>query len=659
MAKKKALISLPIGLTLLVFVLFLSILPLTLIQTVLFQNARDNVEQYATTLTESLLINIHEYFDHHFLHGESFVHGFTANKLESILRQYPDDLLPLTRDSLMEIQFLSLDEIIIFQLNKDAPQGIRVKPGEFLETLEPTDIVHSDSIEVLRENKGQIFWQGSLPFFPRANKTLWAVSIQEVEGEDILLAVSLKPEIVFQTLRNQQIRTDSEIYLITQDNTVFTSGVQNFFQKTYSSIALSRTVQGEYTHFIHRENDRELLIQVYSHPRYFYNIVSVKNREKLISPLLSGVNQSTLVLLISSLSISILAVLFIFFLSQKLAAILESIQRVSFGDYEKIRTPITPIGIKEMEDISTGVREMAETLQTREKELQQAKRQLESTVQDRTLALNESETHLEQVQQSLMQNEKMAALGRAMAGFTHEVNNPLSIGIASASLLESLTGELAEDKAILASHQAQLKTIKETTELLVKNLQHAADITGSIKNIAMDQSVDEVRMYNLLEYLREIVYSLSPKLSKRKITVKVQGEEDLDLYGAPSLLYQIFSNLILNTLKHAYAPDEEGEILLKANRFKKGEVEWIQIHYQDFGCGMSAEQLEKVYEPFFTTQKDGQGTGLGMSVVYNLVTRSLRGNIFCQSTQGEGTEFIITFPEKFYIQKVIKEESAQ
>jgi phosphoglycerate-specific signal transduction histidine kinase len=113
-----------------------------------------------------------------------------------------------------------------------------------------------------------------------------------------------------------------------------------------------------------------------------------------------------------------------------------------------------------MEDISTGVREMAETLQTREKELQQAKRQLESTVQDRTLALNESETHLEQVQQSLMQNEKMAALGRAMAGFTHEVNNPLSIGIASASLLESLTGELAEDKAILASHQAQLKPSK-------------------------------------------------------------------------------------------------------------------------------------------------------------------------------------------------------
>jgi signal transduction histidine kinase len=657
MVRKKSLFSLPIGLTLLVFVLFLSILPLTLIQTVLFQNARKNVEDYAITFTESLLLNIHEYFDYHFLHAESFISRFRESSFQALIDSRAANNQSLNQENFLDFEFLSLDEIILYRLQGPAPQGLRIKPNEFTVPLEPEDIIPVDTIEVLRENKGRVFWQGSLSFFPMAKNTLWAVSIQEVNEMDYLLAVGIKPEVILQTLRNQQIRTDSQIFLITQDNSVFTSAPVNFFNQTYSSIALGRTIQGEYTHFIHREYESELLIQVYSHPSYFYNIVSVKDREKLISPLMTGVNQSTLVLLISSFSISLLAGLFIFFLSQKLNSILEAIQKLSFGNYTQAGLAKTPIGITEMDDIYEGVTNMASTLQSREKELQKAKSQLESQVIDRTMALNESETNLEKVQKSLLQSEKMAALGRAMAGFTHEVNNPLSIGISAASLLESLASELVTDKGIQATHPSQLQTIKETTDLLVKNLQHAADITNSIKNIAMDQVIDDVRMYNLLTYLKEIVFSLSPKIGRREISIKVFGDEELNLYGAPSIHYQIFSNLILNSLKHAYGPQEKGEIHISAQRFQKGKEDWIQIHYQDFGRGMDSEQLEKIYEPFFTNSKEGGGTGLGMSVVYNLVNRSLRGDIYCQSVQGKGSEFFITFPESFYMQKVINQEA--
>ncbi|MCP4298050.1 MAG: HAMP domain-containing histidine kinase [Proteobacteria bacterium] len=120
-------------------------------------------------------------------------------------------------------------------------------------------------------------------------------------------------------------------------------------------------------------------------------------------------------------------------------------------------------------------------------------------------------------------------------------------------------------------------------------------------------------------------------------------DPELSISSSPGFFYQIFSNLITNSIDHGFDGKKEGEITLDIKLIERS----IVFLYQDNGKGMGKEEIKKVFDPFFTTKRGGGNTGLGMHIVFNLVTQKLGGEISCSSSLGSGTEFKIVLPTDY------------
>ncbi|MBF0614532.1 MAG: PAS domain-containing protein [Magnetococcales bacterium] len=280
-----------------------------------------------------------------------------------------------------------------------------------------------------------------------------------------------------------------------------------------------------------------------------------------------------------------------------------------------------------------------------EESLQQHNLLLEERVQTRTAELHEHLATLKNTQNQLIQSERLAALGGLVAGISHEIKTPVGTGFTAVTYLES---EL--NKFLTLCQQGQprreeldhfLENLSEATRLIKANLKRASDLILSFKQVAVDQTSQEKRRFDLKEYLEETVFTLRPKLKTTRIRVTVSCPEGIWLYSFPGAISQVIANFILNSLTHAFTRDQEGEIHIQAGLLTSSMV---FLHYRDNGCGMDADTLKQIYEPFFTTNRNQGGSGLGMHIVYNLVTQRLNGNITAQSRAGVGTEFHIQFP---------------
>jgi signal transduction histidine kinase len=175
--------------------------------------------------------------------------------------------------------------------------------------------------------------------------------------------------------------------------------------------------------------------------------------------------------------------------------------------------------------------------------------------------------------------------------------------------------------------------------MILANLERAADLIQSFKQVAVDQSSESQRCFNLKEYLEEIMLSLAATLKKTKHTIKITGDEKLILDSYPGALSQIVTNLVMNSLIHAYDEEDSGQISLDF----KLEGEQVILQYSDDGRGINPENISKIFDPFFTTNRSQGSTGLGLHIVYNLVTQKLNGTIQCESIVGVGSQFIIKF----------------
>jgi signal transduction histidine kinase len=181
----------------------------------------------------------------------------------------------------------------------------------------------------------------------------------------------------------------------------------------------------------------------------------------------------------------------------------------------------------------------------------------------------------------------------------------------------------------------------ETVRIILTNLTRAADLIQSFKKIAVDQSSETWQTVGLEAYLRDIIVSLTPKLKKTKIQISIQCPETLRINTMPGALSQIFTNLITNSVIHGFDAGQEGEITITVKTKKQNTV----LTYTDNGKGITHKNLGKVFEPFFTTARGQGGSGLGLHLVYNIVTRSLGGNITVSSDPGEGVRFTLTLPD--------------
>ncbi len=277
--------------------------------------------------------------------------------------------------------------------------------------------------------------------------------------------------------------------------------------------------------------------------------------------------------------------------------------------------------------------------------------QLEARVAERTAALSAANRELQDsleeirfIQRQLVESEKMAALGNLVAGISHEINTPIGISVTAASHLEDETRRVMQliadgklSKSVLSSYQADAI---RSAQLILTNLRRASQLVKSFKQVAVDQSSEEAREFLLRPYLDEVLLSLGPALKKSRHQIQVRCPEDLVLYTYPGALSQILVNLIMNSLIHAFEELDQGEIRIECERY--GE-EWLLL-YRDNGKGMDEATRQRVFDPFFTTKRGHGGSGLGLHVVFNLVTQLLRGHIECMSVPGRGVEFQIAMP---------------
>jgi len=282
----------------------------------------------------------------------------------------------------------------------------------------------------------------------------------------------------------------------------------------------------------------------------------------------------------------------------------------------------------------------------RELELSMYKLQMNQTkLEESNLLLEDSLRSLKETQNQLIESEKLAALGRLVAGVSHEINTPLGIGITAISYLEKECRDI--DKALSSNKLTRsgmiefLEGLQSTTKLVLTNLKNAAGLVNKFKQIAVDQSTEQLREFNLQEYLDGIIQSLSPQLKHTNYKVTLECPEDIVILSYPSIVTQVITNLVMNSLIHGFDGLDNGTMHLSVEPVEKN---MLHIHYVDDGLGIANEHIEKIFEPFFTTKRGQGGIGLGLNIVYNLITRTLDGTIEVQSEENKGVHFHIKIP---------------
>ena len=258
------------------------------------------------------------------------------------------------------------------------------------------------------------------------------------------------------------------------------------------------------------------------------------------------------------------------------------------------------------------------------------------------LANSELETRVDELhraQNELIEIEKMASLGRLVAGVAHEVNTPLGIGVTAISFLR---GQLATLRSVVPAAQSErlLGSIEAAAEMAEVNLHRAANLVRTFKQVAVDQSTSHIRTVLVREYLESTLLSLSPMLRKCGHRVQLECAENIELTSRADALHQIIVNLVMNSISHGYPDGRAGNLLIGAHE----EQDRLHIRYQDDGVGMSGDVASHMFEPFYTTRRDQGGTGLGMHIVYNLVTQALGGKITSETHPGAGVRFDMLIP---------------
>jgi PAS domain S-box-containing protein len=275
-----------------------------------------------------------------------------------------------------------------------------------------------------------------------------------------------------------------------------------------------------------------------------------------------------------------------------------------------------------------------------------ARKRSEQEIRSARDAAESALQNLRETQSVLIEAEKLAALGRMVAGVAHEINNPVGTSLTVASSLELRTKAFAaevEQSGTLRRSQLNqfLETIREASSQLVANLNHAAELIQSFKQVATDRHHSNQRTFDLGELTEQVVMSLRPGLGSKHLTLNVACQPGLTMNSYPGPYGQVLTNLFLNSVAHAFPEGRQGSVDIQVRASGKDNVEVV---FSDDGCGMVPAVKRQAFDPFFTTRRDHGGTGLGLHIVHNIVTHGLGGKIRLDSEPGKGTRVGIILP---------------
>lgn len=275
-----------------------------------------------------------------------------------------------------------------------------------------------------------------------------------------------------------------------------------------------------------------------------------------------------------------------------------------------------------------------------------------SSEEDARLKLQGSLEQLHLAQDQLVKSEKMASLGSLVSGVAHEINTPLGVGLSGISQIEHEIKKLETNYNDQALTEEALNDYISTTKQLVTTirdrLNNAVSLVRSFKNISVDQHFEDVREFNLRKYTDDLLLSFQNQLKTRQIKVISYIDEYIVIESYPGIFSQIISNFILNSIKHGFDGDVndamENIIIISVDQAEDRLV----IHYEDNGVGITDATEKRIFDPFFTTKRGQGGSGLGLNVVYNLVTQKLGGtlDIVRISPHGLGFTIVLDIPVK-------------
>jgi signal transduction histidine kinase len=253
---------------------------------------------------------------------------------------------------------------------------------------------------------------------------------------------------------------------------------------------------------------------------------------------------------------------------------------------------------------------------------------------------------LTRAKEDLVHNEKLAALGALVAGVAHELNTPIGNSLMVASTFEAQTGEMLShfqtgDPLRRSELGNFLENARTTNEILMRNLQRAADMVMNFKQVAVDQTSTQRRTFLLTEVISGNVLTLMPTIKRTPYQVVQNIPAELMMDSFPGPLGQVIANLVNNAIVHGFEGRAEGQVELAA---EYEQDEWISLHVRDNGNGIDASNLQRIFDPFFTTKMGVGGSGLGLHIVHNIVTDILGGRITVASARGKGTCFTLSLP---------------
>ncbi|MCW8886203.1 MAG: HAMP domain-containing histidine kinase [Motiliproteus sp.] len=283
---------------------------------------------------------------------------------------------------------------------------------------------------------------------------------------------------------------------------------------------------------------------------------------------------------------------------------------------------------------------LEDKIRRRTEELESAMQQLD----DSNAALEQSLQTLHQTQQQLIESEKMAALGHLVAGVAHEINTPVGVGVTAVSHLREhnrqIVAQVKAGQLTKGTLEDYLTDIQENSELVLTNLQRAHELVQRFKQAAVDQATYEQRVFDLPQLLWEVLDSLKPRLQESDVEFEVAGAGPLEIDSYPGVIAQVITNLVINTLEHAFDDGGSGKITVQLEH----DGEQIYLYFRDTGKGISADVIDHVFEPFYTTRRGEGGTGLGLHISYNLCSEVLGGSLECLPSPAVGAEFLLKLP---------------
>ena len=474
-----------------------------------------------------------------------------------------------------------------------------------------------------------------------------------LESDNDVSQVKLKEEL--KELITTPIINHIHVYRLNEDGSVeyFTS-----YNKNHRFPAISNKIDqiSQLSTIQYQSNHLELIVKISQGQQtlgYLFIQSSLLEKQSFIRKL----TYMTLAFLVLTLMLAFAVSQWLFrTTTQPMVKLIDDISKISQS--RNYQTQLTRQPYKELDILTKSINVLL--LRTdkhvsnfvEEQEHVESKNQaLENRLSARTDALKESNQELlstleklHEFQDQLVETEKMASLGDMVAGIAHEVNTPIGLGVTASSLLADKLSEIkmAFDNQTLKSSQLKkfLTDSDENVAIIFRNLERAAKLISSFKKVAVDQSSAESRTFNVSGLVDEVLLTISAKIESANVNVKVNCPEELYITSKPGPINQILINLILNSIFHAFDGLDNGTITINIMNLS----DQLHINYRDDGNGIDESIKAKIFDPFTTTKRGSGGSGLGMHLVYNLVTQALDGHITLEEEEERGVSFDITFP---------------